>query len=375
MRFPWAKRLNVLIAASVFAGFSYGQGLHAIGVDDFTQRNPVGVDRFLCLQDVSGRTATLPGGRAAVLSVDVNLFSAWGGAGDASERERSFERLLRHFGVILHSAGTDRAKLILFTERPHLSFGGLGERQTAALRQHELENNVLLECPESVAGRMADRVAPLPGLYLLEGGRVLYRYVRYPWYLPEDSQFERKVVDVVARDVRSFLEGEAPEHAPVSLLDLNVEVPDQLKNLVGEKAFLLLSFGGLEAEAPAKDRMIVREHEGPLGGSSAVPGFESGHPGAAGRRVIERLTPMLDKYDIAAVGLVKDSDRVEAMRRAFPGWNFVAVGTAEDFLEYWEAMNLAYFVSGGRTRHAFAITPFNLGFGEPFEKLLRDWLR
>ncbi len=368
---PWLA----LIVAFALAGVASAQGLYALEFDDYAQQSPVGVDRFFCLQDVSGRTAALPDEGAAVLSVDAGLFSDDGRV-EKNQLEPRFERLLENFQNLSKGSVAGRVKLLLFPQRPHLTpFHGLSGQQVAALRRRGLQDDVLLECPESASKRLAERIIPSASLYLLENRRVRYRYLRYPDQLPEDPEFARDIMDVVGQDLRSFLRGRTPRHAPVPLLDLNVEVPDELQNLAGEKAFLLLSFGGLEAEAPAKDRMIVREREGPLGGNSAVPGFESGHPGAAGRRVIERLTPLLAKYDLAAVGLVKDSDRVDAMRRAFPGWSFVDVGTAEAYLTYWEALNSAYFVSGGRTRHAFAITPFNLGFGEPFESLLRRWLR
>lgn len=357
---------------------SMGQVLYGMVLDDYLMVHPLGQEHFSCLEDMNGGTTALSGGRAVVLSVDANLFAESGSGAQPEERAAQFLRLLQHYKRIAEDLEPDQIRLLFFPERPHMTaYLGLTDEQKAVLEQGGLRNQVLLECLDSASNRLTGRVFPIPGLYFLEEGRVRHRYLRYPWYLPQDPELEGRIADLVREDVRSFLHGRDPAHVPLPLLDLNVAVPAGLQSVVGKPRFLLMSFSGLEAEAPAEDRIVIEERVGSLGGKAQMPSFESGHPGAAGRRVIELLTPLLARHDLAALALVKEPGRVEAMRRAFPEWSFIALEEPGDYLRYWEALNFSYFASGGKVRHVFAITPFDLGLGfaRPFEKLLEGWVR
>lgn len=364
------------ITLALLSVVALGQTLHGIVLDDQLKNYPLTLKPISCYKDFYG-TATLPAGRVVVLSVDIGLFSDLGSGSNKNEQDRQFDHLLQHFEQVSRTIGANRIRLLFFPERPHLTFyPGLTNEQMANLTQWGLQEYFLQECLDSASHRLAERTFRLPGLYLLENGQVQHRYLRYPWYLPEDSEFEDRIADLVSEDARRFLEGREPANVPIPLLDLNVAVPAQLQNTARKQSFPLMSFSGLEAEAPAGDRIVINERAGSLGGRAQIPGFESGHLGAAGRTVIELLTPLLARYDLAGVGLVQHSSRREAMYRAFPKWSFVALAEPEDYLRYWEASNFSYFVSGRKVRHAFSITPFDLdlGFAQPFYGLLEDWI-
>ena len=175
----------------------------------------------------------------------------------------------------------------------------------------------------------------LDGLYLMEGSKVAYRF------LSPSLWDQWGLTDLVKEDVRQFLAGEEPSVVPIVTAP-GTPVAEAALPVAGPA--LLITLDGAEADAPSGG-LRVKIVSTPDGGEETS--VEGAAPGSQTRFFLDALPPLLGRYGVQGVGVVRGSgDTLPALQAAFPSWQFIAADSPEDRLRWLELRNLVVDASG-----------------------------
>ncbi len=236
---------------------------------------PVGVfrlagpDQLTCLKDTDGIKAYLPDGRYALMLVD-------------SRRIPS--------KIVLPTDIKARLKLVFYpryvNSLPDLA--GTAKTLTVLGRRYGLPQGALFaECLDAARRRLAGGGALLPGLYLLEDGRVRYRFI----FFGAEGKELRDDTELILRSVRRFLSGSEPEVHPLPLLDLGARI----EGICVEGPCLLYPFTGREGSPDVKSAVE----------KTVQYGMHRLPIGWVNRRIAELLTPVIRKESFRGIGIVR----------------------------------------------------------------------
>ncbi len=175
----------------------------------------------------------------------------------------------------------------------------------------------------------------LDGLYLMEGDRVAYRF------LSPSLWTQWGLTDLIKEDARQFLAGEEPSVVPIVTAP-GTPVAEEILPVAGPT--LLITLNGAEAEAPSGG-VQIKIVSSPDGGEETSS--EEAAPSSQTRFFLEALPPLLERYGVQGVGVVRgSSDSSPGLRAAFPGWQFIASDSPEDQLRWLEFRNMVVDASG-----------------------------
>ncbi len=275
-----------------------------------------------CVLDLHGNQSPLPArGEFAMLVVDYDGYLL-SNSYSRSVYERYFAQ--HHQQLV----ATLRTFVVLSTQQ---TFPGIGQvRFTVA-------HDVRIPCGYLDDPDNQRKYAYMPGLYLYRNGVLEVRYLDFP----DLGVFHPKVLALEFSSLKRFAEGASPTVRPLPLLwqgQLD-PVPEDLL-----LPAMLVQFSGLEwaapqGEEPLKRPMIERDAQGM---PTLYKEFPSGHIGARGRYLIEKITPFLKKADIHPVGLIPPDgffgeeavNTLQEMRKAFPDWSFIQLDASKTIRFY-----------------------------------------
>jgi len=228
----------------------------------------VSPDELTCLKGADGNKAYLPPGRYALMLVDTKRIPS---------------------NIVLPTDIKVRLKLV-FYPRGENSLPDLARamKEFAVLeRQYGLPQGTLFaECLEAARKRLAGGRELLPGLYLLDGGRVRYRFI----FFSAEGKEPHDDAELILRSIRQFLSGSEPEVYPLPLL----EQGDRIVGICVEGPCLLYPFMGQEASPDVKS---APEKTGRYGMHRLPRGWVN-------QRIAELLTPVIRKESLRGIGIV-----------------------------------------------------------------------
>ncbi len=265
-----------------------------------------------CVYDADLNRVELPGeGSFALLVVDYDGYAR----GDAIARGVYDD----YFRSQLHARLAELLPVyVLLSAQDAVVWGS--ELEVGGVKQ------VLIPCGTVDDPDRARDYAYATGLYLYRDGVLAHSYFQFPF--PEVGRPE--VGRIVLGDVERFVKGRPLLYPPVALLapDARADLPEDLEPPVFLMWLTGLEWEAPEGEAPLERPRIVRDEQGNVVDYQEFP---SGHIGARGRYLIERLSPYLQEAGVKPVGLLPPeavirelgssaaSGALEKMRAAFPG--------------------------------------------------------
>jgi len=193
------------------------------------------------------------------------------------------------------------------------------------------------ECLDAAKKRLAGGGELLPGLYLLEGGRVRYRFF---FFFGAEGKEPRDDAELILRSIRQFLSGSEPEAHPLPLLDLGARI----EGICIEGPCLLYPFTGREGSPDVKMKSAP-EKTGRYGMHRLPIGWVN-------RRIAELLTPVIRKENLRGIGIVTGGlTASRALEPAFPDWHFVPLRSPRDRVQFRELLPIwAVVIDEGAVR-------------------------
>jgi len=180
-----------------------------------------------------------------------------------------------------------------------------------------------------------------PGLYLYRNGTLRFSYLNFPFVEVEQPA----VAERVLRDAMRFKSGLDPTVVALPLLSKGrIQPPPSDLRLPS----FLLPLTGMEwdappGEEPLKRPRVVKDEHGKI---LDYQEFPSGHLGARGRYLLERLIPFLKQAGVIPIGIIPPDGIVSEravgtlgrMRKAFPGWSFIQLNDPARIIRFREAV-------------------------------------
>ena len=264
-----------------------------------------------CVLDLHGSQSPLPArGEFAMLVVDYDGYLL----PDSYSRSVYDRYFARHHQQLV---ATIRTFVVLSAQQ---TFPGIDQVRFAAARDVRIPCGYLND-PDNQR-----KYAYMPGLYLYRNGVLEVRYLDFP----DLGVFRPEVLALEFDSLKRFAGGAAPTVRPLPLLwqERLDQAPEDLPLPALLVQFTGLEWAASEGEKPLKKPIIERDAQGM---PTLYKEFPSGHIGARGRYLIEKITPFLKAVDIHPVGLIPPDglfgeeavDTLGKMKKAFPGWSFI----------------------------------------------------
>ncbi|GEM88575.1 hypothetical protein [Oceanithermus desulfurans] len=209
----------------------------------------------------------------------------------------------------------------------------------------------LVDDPEN-----ARKHAYMPGLYLYREGALKFVYFNFPFIEVGRPEIAQRLLD----DVERFTKGYPLSVVPLPLLSAerihpppgDLPLPVFLMQLTG------MEWAAPPGEQPLKRPRIVHDEQGSVVDFQEFP---SGHPGARGRYLIEKISPFLAKAGVTLVGLIPPDglvseaavDTLKKMRLAFPDWVFIQLNEPAQVIRFREAAIRPCLILKSGTVHCF----------------------